>query len=292
VTSKLGRQALVVQKHSPTILFAAGAVGVVGTVILASRATLKLDKVLEEHERKLEDIKQIREMEGAAGSSLAVAEYRKNLVLVQTRMVTDLTKLYGPALVLGIASIAALTGSHVVLNRRYLAVTAAYAGLEKGFQAYRDRVVAELGEDKDDEFRYGVVNRDVAFDDETGVIVKTVKAADPNGISTYARFFDQTCNEWSKTPEYNRIFLQAQQNYHNNMLQTRGHVFLNDVYDSLGLERTQAGAVVGWVLSKGGDNYIDFGIFRGNEPTRAFVNGHEGAILLDFNVDGVIWDKI
>jgi hypothetical protein len=110
----------------------------------------------------------------------------------------------------------------------------------------------------------------------------------------YARFFDETCNDWKRNAEYNRAFLQCQQSYYNQMLQSRGHVFLNEVYDSLGIPRSQAGAAVGWILSKDGDNFVDFGIFDDltNPHVRDFVNGHENSILLDFNVDGIIWDKI
>jgi hypothetical protein len=102
-------------------------------------------------------------------------------------------------------------------------------------------------------------------------------------------------SSWNPEPEYNLIFLQCQQNWANDQLRTRGHVFLNEVYDMLGLERSKAGAVVGWVFTKDGstDNFIDFGVFNGEtQISRDFVNGHEGAILLDFNVDGVIYDKI
>jgi len=91
------------------------------------------------------------------------------------------------------------------------------------------------------------------------------------------------------------MFLKAQQNYFNNMLQARGHVFLNEVYDALGMERSSSGTVVGWVIRKDGqgDNFIDFGIFDGeSERARAFVNGYERNIRLDFNVDGVIYDLI
>jgi hypothetical protein len=63
----------------------------------------------------------------------------------------------------------------------------------------------------------------------------------------------------------------------------------------LGIDRSKAGSVVGWVITKEGtgDNFIDFGVFDGDNPrARDFVNGREGSILLDFNVDGVIYDKI
>jgi hypothetical protein len=71
-------------------------------------------------------------------------------------------------------------------------------------------------------------------------------------------------------------------------------VFLNEVYRAIGADHTQAGSVVGWILSDTGDNYIDFGVFNGQDGDRIrdFVNGREGAVLLDFNVDGLIWDKI
>jgi hypothetical protein len=88
----------------------------------------------------------------------------------------------------------------------------------------------------------------------------------------------------------NRLFVTCQQNYLNHVLQVRGHVFLNEAYDALGLERSTAGAVVGWVMGDNGDNYIDFGIFEAQNAR--FVNGSERSILLDFNVDGVIYDKI
>jgi hypothetical protein len=70
-------------------------------------------------------------------------------------------------------------------------------------------------------------------------------------------------------------------------------VFLNEVYEQLGIPASRAGAVVGWTILPGGDGYIDFGIFDGeNSSARMFVNGHEKSILLDFNVDGVIYNKI
>ena len=111
-------------------------------------------------------------------------------------------------------------------------------------------------------------------------------------ISPYARFFDETVYEWKPDPLMNKCFLDAQQRYANNLLEARGHIFLNEVYDMLGFQRTREGAVVGWIKNGDGDGYVDFGIYDGNERSRAFVNGHETSILLDFNVDGTIWDKI
>jgi hypothetical protein len=115
---------------------------------------------------------------------------------------------------------------------------------------------------------------------------------DPDGPSIYGRFFDEFSTEYKKDADYNRVFLQAQQQMANNLLQSRGHLFLNEVYDALGFERTPGGSIVGWVIRKDGlrDNFVDFGLLKpGNER---FINGGERAVFLDFNVDGIIYDKI
>ena len=112
-------------------------------------------------------------------------------------------------------------------------------------------------------------------------------------VSQYARFFDEGCTGWDKNPEYNLYFLKQQQTYANDLLKNRGHLFLNDVYDMIGIPRTKEGQIVGWVYKEDnpiGDNYVDFGIFA--EHNRKAVNGFEKSILLDFNVDGSIIEHI
>lgn len=289
VTSKVGRQILHVQNNSPHILFAAGVVGIVGTVVLASRATLKLDKVLDEHENKRHDAQIALERPDLDYSA---TDHRRDMVILHTKFLVDLTKLYAPAIVLGLASIAALTGSHVVLNRRYLGVTAAYAAIEKGFQEYRRRVVEEYGEEKDLQFRHDLVDKEIFDDSEDGGVVRTIKALGEAKSSIYSFFFDESSSNWSRERAYNQMFLKCQEQYANDLLRSRGHLFLNEVHDMLGVPRTRAGAVVGWVLGCG-DSYVDFGIFRDNQyMAQEFVNGNERSVLIDPNVDGIIWDKI
>lgn len=284
VTSRAGRQILVAQKHSPTILFVGGIVGIVGATALACRATLKLEDVVREAEEAHE----------YARSQSVKKDRNRDHAYINAKTVVKVTKLYAPAVGLGVISVGALTGSHVVLSRRNVAVTAAYGALERGFNEYRKRVVDDVGEDKDREYRYGYEVREIIEETDTGPqpkMIKTVRREDP---SVYARFFDETCPSWEPNAEYNRYFLMCQQEFFTRKLNARGHVFLNEVYDALGMERSQAGQAVGWVLTKDGssDNYIDFGLYDDNERARAFINGYEKSILLDFNVDGVIWDKI
>jgi hypothetical protein len=172
---------------------------------------------------------------------------------------------------------------------------AAYAALDRGFKEYRKRVQEDVGHEKDLEYRHGYEERKEIKEGEDGPVEVTHRIAPtPDGMpSPYARFFDEHSPNWNRRPDWNQIFLNSQQNYMNDLLIARGHVFLNDVYDALGIERSQAGSIVGWVLDGEGDNYIDFGMYDGcSERARAFVNGQERSILLDFNVDGIIWNLI
>ena len=286
VSQAVARNALLAQKASPGVLFGVGIVGTVASTVLACRATLKVDKVLEESRDKLETVKTLEH------DDYSEKDRRKDTFLVYFQTGVKVGRLYGPAIIVGGLSIAALTSSHTILTRRNAALTAAYAALDKGFKEYRARVVAKYGEEEDRHLRYGT--REVTVEDpKTKKKTTTIKVA-PGDPSIYARFFDESSSSWSKESEYNFIFLKAQQNYANDLLHARGHIFLNEVYDMLGLERSKAGAVVGWLLTKNGstDNFVNFGIFDDSDRARDFVNGFEGSILLDFNVDGVIFDKL
>jgi Family of unknown function (DUF6353) len=97
----------------------------------------------------------------------------------------------------------------------------------------------------------------------------------------YVRIFDSTSPQWSENVEFNLMFLQVQKNFWNDMLKARGHVFLNEVCESLGFPHTAEGAVIGWTMSGHGDNEIEF------NPEEV-----EEGVRLDFNVDGFILDKL
>lgn len=288
VSAVIGRQILQTKKHSPTILFAGGIAGVVTSTVLACRATLKVDEVLKETQDKMRSAKELAESDNPNYSE---ADYKKDLTYLYVRGSVRLVKLYGPAFILGVTSIAALAGSHNILSKRNAALTAAYATIESAYAEYRKRVVDELGEEKDREFRFGVEEHTLI--EETSKGHKKVQVKRAKDVSDYARIFDQTNRNWQPTPEYNEVFLRAQQQYANDRLRSKGHLTLNDVYDALGFERSKAGFVVGWLWDKekGKDRHVDFGL--GDWPSaNDFINGSEHAVLLDFNVDGVIYDKI
>lgn len=293
VATKFGRPLLHLQKNSPQVMFATGVVAGLTSTVLACRATLKLSTTLE-HIEELRDKAEVLYSNGE-NADYDEKTYHRDLTILKIKAIVNVTKLYAPSAGLAMMSVALLTGSHITLNRRNASLTAAYASIDQAFQRYRDRVSEQLGVEADRDFRYGTEKTTETVEGKDGKTKTITHTRVSNEMpSLYARFFDETCNDWKRNPEYNRAFLHCQQSYFNNMLQARGHVFLNEVYDALGIPRSQAGAVVGWVLDKDGDNFIDFGIFDDltNPQVRDFVNGHEYSILLDFNVDGVIYDKL
>lgn len=288
------------KKHSPEILVAAGVVGAVTSTVMACKATTKLSGILEESK---EDIDSIHNYADRTGFSEKYTEEdcKKDLAIVYAQSAVKVAKLYAPAVAVGTISIAAILGGHNILRKRNIALAAAYTAVDKSFKEYRGRVIERFGKELDKELKYNIKAKEVEEvvvneDGTETTVTKTVEVADPNLTSDYARFFDDGCTGWEKDPEMNLMFLKRQQNYANERLQRKGHLFLNEVYDMLGIPRTKAGQIVGWIYDEKnpiGDNFVDFGIYDiHSEAKRNFVNGYERTILLDFNVDGNITDLI
>lgn len=298
----LGNASLQFRKHSPEILMVAGVVGTVASTVLACKATLKVNEVLEEKKNTIDAIHTCLENETIEYTE---EDSKKDLTILYAQTGIKLVKLYAPAVILGALSITSIVAGHRILKKRNLALAAAYAVVDKGFKDYRKRVVERFGEELDKELRYNLKAKEIeeVVKDKDGnekvekKVVNVVDSENPlNGVSEYAKFFDEVSTNWSKDPEYNLMFLRRQQDWANEKLKATGYLFLNEVYDMLGIPRTQAGQVVGWIYdtkNPNGDNYVDFGIYDvHSEAKRGFVNGVERSILLDFNVDGVIYDKI
>lgn len=288
-----------VKKHSPEILVAAGVVGVVTSAVLACRATTKLNDVLNDSKDQIDKIHGYVEEHGFT-EKYTEEDSKKDLTIVHTQTAVKVVKLYAPAVIIGVASLGCILSSHKILSKRNAAIAAAYTAIDKSFKEYRGRVVDRFGADLDKELRYNIKAQEIeeTVTDEKGkekTVTNTVNAMDASDISDYARFFDVGNENWTKDPEFNLMFLKHQQSQANDILKAKGHLFLNDVYEMIGIPKSQAGQAVGWIYDEKcpiGDNYVDFGIYNDSEANRLFVNGQERSILLDFNVDGVIWDKL
>lgn len=283
VTQKIGRTILETQKSSPKLLFVTGIIGFGATVVLASRATLKADEFLDEAQKDRIALEELTH------EKYTEEDRRQDMTLFYVKSSITVMKLYAPAFLVGSLSIVCLTKSHNILAQRNAALTAAYMAVQKSLDSYRRRVREELGEEKDREFMHGVEIVEHR-DEKTGKSIKA-KQAGPIDPAGYVRIFDQMCPDWSPYPDNNRTFLQCQEKYLNDLLRLNGHVFLNEVYDRLGIPRSMAGSIVGWIYDPTNpdiDNYIDFGAFDADQNMIDFMNGRSKGVWLDFNVDGPI----
>lgn len=303
-----GRTGLKLQKEAPEISLGIGIVGFVGTVYLACKATLHAEEVLEKHKEMLDAIDAAKDLsvvdEDMIDPELRSCDYtpedeRRDILVANAKTVGAFVKLYAPSVALGAFSLGCIIYSRNLTHRRYLAAVSAYNAVSEAFKIYRKRVVEEQGVMMDRHYRYGTDIIQVSTEevDENGKKKKgkeTVENIDTSMIqlvSDEARYFDASNPNWDQNAEFNLTFLRTVERMATDKLHTKGHIFLNDVYAMLGIKDSQNGAIVGWVLGAG-DDYVDFGLYNGTNGARRFVNGDENTILLDFNHDGIIWNKI
>lgn len=300
-----------VQKRSPEILLAAGIIGLVTSTVLACKASTKIGDILDDHQESMDEIKHGLDNPDKLTEEYTPEDAKKDTTIVYVNTGVKFVKLFAPVAILGAASIFSILASHNIMNQRNAALASAYAAVDHGFKEYRERVKDKYGDEVDKEMRFGTKaeNINVIETDEEGKdkkVKKAVNVVDRETAGDYTFFFDELSPYWVKDGDYNRTFLLAQQQYANDRLRARGYLFLNEVLSELGLPLTKAGQIVGWIYNPNnpsGDNYIDFGIFEGYsrdevDAIKAKTQGmksHEvygRYVMLDFNVDGNIWDKI
>lgn len=298
VSRTLHRVGFKIKKHSPEILAGIGVVGTAVSVVMACKATLKVNDIIDEAKETVdkihEGVEQNKHTSDGAEYTQEVAN--KDLLVVYAQTGWKFVKLYGPAVSLGIASITCMLASNNILRKRNAALAAAYTAVDTSFKEYRGRVIERFGKNLDRELRYNIKAKEIEerIVDENGnetTVTKTVEVMDPNVThDIYSIVYCEGNTGWSKNPELNKFFLIQQQNYANDKLKMNHYLSLNEVYDMLGAPRTSYGQFAGWIYTEDssiGDNYVDFGIFDiYNENKCHFVNGYEKNIILDFNCIG------
>lgn len=300
ITRAAGKVGLVLSKHSPAMLSVIGGVGVVATAVLASQETLRVKEVIEPHVENLELISATLEDESKQYSDQDALHDR---TVIYARLGRDLLKLYAPALVVGVLTIASIAASHRISAKRIAGLTAAYGALDQSYRRYRGRVEQALGEEGMKELDTKIreqAKKDIAERRKPDADISEIGDSifDLAGASQYAVLYDENAATWNKNRNLSMSILRAQESYANDLLNCRGYVMLNEVYAGLGLPQTSAGAVVGWIRKDdgGADGYITFGDWDANyfDDIYKDVDGvcEARRWILDFNVDGVIWDRI
>lgn len=286
---------LKLQKYIPEICMGVGAACVILGSVESCKATLNVEDILDDARKTLDEVHKIAEEEHKDEK-----EVRKAVAKTYLHTGWRLAKNYSKGISLTMLGLASCFYGFGTLNGRYVGSVAAYNGLKETYDRLNRGVIDKYGKDARDEILYGVTREEVEYeevDDEGNTKVRKAKKARvmPEGYSGNAVIFDSSNPNWTKNANYNLMFLRGVENYINDLLNSRGHVFLNDVFDALGMRRTPDGAIKGWVKGYG-DGYISFGIDwedgEKHPSVRRFLNGLEPSVWLDFNIDGLIWNLI
>ena len=286
---------LTVRKHSPEILMVAGVIGTVAGAVMACKETLELEDVLDEcKQEKMELEEQYAMCEQYSEDAL-----KKDQVKLTIKQAAKIVKLYAPSVIMEATSIGVIFASNDIMRKRNASMAAAYATLNSMYKRYRQNVIESYGEEVDKDMRFGVKHEKVTEIDEDGNKVKIdARIVDLDNtalaISDYSRFFQSGCKGFdSSSGRYNILYLKGIQAMFNNKLIADGYVMLNDVYRELGFDTIPEGWSIGWVYDETnpiGDNYIDFGLYEARNKNQRAVNDWEPVILMDFNVDGNLYE--
>lgn len=299
LTKTLARAQLKLAKHSPAIFLASGLACLVTGTVLACRATLTIDDVLSEHERKVAQIKEGRDRFSI--EKYTDRDYKQDIVKRYVQTAVGMAKKYVVPSALMVAGIGMIVWSNHILNARNTALMAAYTVINERFTSYRNRIRDDHGEAYEDDVynnRRRIQQKEKVEDPETGKkVTQMVEHIESDGfLSPYAVIFDNTTSSSYKKgyDNGNKFFLECVYSQVNNAFNAKGHLFLNDVLRQLGMRDTPEGAVVGWLQDEDGTKTIEIGPWMNGALNPMEMEGPDGqpVYLLDFNVDGVIWDKI
>lgn len=286
-----------ISKHAPTILSVAASAGVVATGYLAWQAGTRFEECEgRDWERRRECI---RNADQIADEDVHKIEMKNRILFILDTVYTCV-----PAVIVGSATITMIYFSNSISKKRLAAVGAAYTALQTAFDGYKKTMVDALGKETVEKItrpklpNVGKSAEEILSSDNKSDAADVVDAviASMHDLSPYARIItEESSNCWDTSEDYTSENLAAVQLWANRRLERKGHLFLNEVFDQLGLSRTREGAVVGWIKnSEVGDGYVSFGDFDANtyrvpsdDYSRVDTN-----FIIDFNVDGMIWDKI
>lgn len=220
------------KRASPMMLTILGAAGVIGTAVLAVKATP-------------EAYRAIRRKEVEVNEKVVCLEDDRDLTVAETVRVA--WKYYIPAASVGLATILCIFGANGLTRKQQASVASAYALLDQAYKEYRNKVKELYGPDTDVEIR-----KDIAKDN-----LEKVDLEEPEDGKRL--FYDEFSGQY-----FERTMVEVMDaEYHlNREFILEGSVKLNDFYELLGLPKTDLGNVVGWDGESGiafyGYQWIDF----------------------------------
>jgi hypothetical protein len=233
ISGLVNKSVAVLKGHSPAILMGVGCVGMVSTVILAVRATPKAVYLLEEA---------YDPEDPWAGREKTVDQLVKELGPKKT--VETTWKCYIPATVVGLGSVACLLMSHRLSAGKSAAMASAYSLLERTMDEYQDRVIEQIGKDKNDDIRQEVQQAVVESSGNEEII--------PYGNGEIL-CFESLTGRYFKSSE--NTIMAAVNDFNHDLI----HEFsctMNDWFYLLGLPNVAIGDSLGWTT----DHMLDVDI--------------------------------
>ncbi len=307
VTRALNKSIYIVKDHAPEILAVVGSVASVGAVVCAIKETPKATKIMEEHKQNIENIHTVvKSADETEEYEYTSDDEKKDLFVTYAKTGMKLAKNYWPMLVLeGISIGCTLTGAYKG-RQRYSSLLSTALTMEAIHKKYRENVIERFGEETDKEMRHGIKTKaeEYVIKDKDGkeTKVKEVKKSKYDTHDDITRLFDEVnaASTYSRDAYANRSFILGVEQWANHRLVTRGFVYLNEVYEKLGLPESSAGHHLGWVykdhskddLAKHHNRILISFVGYDGKPAKDFENGIEPSVLLDFNVDGYIDNQI
>lgn len=295
------------KKASPTIMIAAAAITGIGAAIMACKATLKAESVVKDHQNAVATIHDAKDGKIESDEEYTEEMMQKDLTRAYVQTGVALVKIYAPALTLGAVSLSCMVGSHCIMSKRNASLTAAYIALDKAFTEYKGRVTERFGDRVQHELEQNIRAVEVESrkknEDGTEETIKEYTDVAMNAADPYSLLFDESISTWEKDPMLNQVILNQALANANRKLRANGHLFLNEVIDMIdtygkGSHHTPVGQVVGWIYDPNDEakhNCVDFGISHyamDNDALNNFIDGDERSVMIHFNCDGPIIDKI
>lgn len=296
LTRIVGATKLAAKAYAPTIMVVSGVVSMGASVVLASKKTLTLEEVLEPHVEMLEKITATVESAPTGyikgTPSYTEKQAAKDRGTVYGRVFVACTKHYFIPGVFFVGGAALVFGGHRIMLKRNATLALAFTAVSEAFEKYRGRVRDSFGPEADQAMLSGSFTRDIV--DGKGNVIDVENRRDWDGVQAdpYNRVFSRdTSNQFIEDLGINKLFVANQQRMANITLGLQGYLYLNDVYEALGMEKNDIGQVVGWKVKYLPDGsrdipFVDFGL-DSPHPDDWKYNA-ENEIYLDINCSGLI----
>ena len=208
-----------VKKNSSTILTVLGAAGVVGTTVMAVKATPKAMELIE------------------------LAEEKKVEELTKWEKVQIAGPTYIPSILLGTVTITSIFGANLLSRRTQASLISAYALLDQTHKEYKNKVKELYGEDGDKLIRAAVA-KDHYEEEEDQEEYEDDKTL----------FYDEFSKRYYRVTKETQLRAEYEIN---KMLSQAGGASLNDYYDLLEIDRQDYGEFVGWSAAQMSEMFWD-----------------------------------